>query len=116
MTTLFGIVNCDTVKQARRWLDRHNIKYTFHDFRKDGLSEAQLVAWLRKINWETLLNRRGTTWRGLSNQVKGQLDQPTAVRLMMLHPTLIKRPVLAHNDKVHVGFSDATYKEIFRQL
>ena len=69
MTTLYGIKNCDTVKKARKWLDNKAIDYQFHDFRVDGLERAQLEEWVAELGWETLVNKRSTTWK--------QLDQAT---------------------------------------
>ena len=106
---LFGIKNCDTVKKARRWLDKHDLPYQFHDFRVDGLKQDTIENWLQTVSWETLLNKRGTTWRKLDDPRKEQLDQATAVALMLEHPTLIKRPVLCHGQSCQVGFKEADY-------
>jgi len=106
---LFGIKNCDTVKKARRWLDEHNLAYQFHDFRQDGLDQETIDGWLNIVTWETLLNKRGTTWRKLDEPRKEQLDRTTAVALMLENPTLIKRPVLVTDNHCQVGFKDADY-------
>ena len=67
---LYGISNCDTIKKARKWMDTNNIEYQFHDYRKDGLESNQLKQWTKELGWETLLNRRGTTWRKLPETEK----------------------------------------------
>jgi arsenate reductase (glutaredoxin) len=113
MTTLYGIKNCDTVKKARKWLDEHGIDHTFHDFRQDGLEPARLHAWSQAVGWETLLNRRGTTWRQLSEAEREHRDEEHALVLMHDLPTLIKRPVLEYLGEVVVGFSERRYAEIF---
>lgn len=114
--TLYGIPNCDTVKKARAWLDGRGIAYAFHDFKKAGVSRELIDAWLRDVDWEMLLNRKGTTWRGLSDERKAAaVDAHGAAALMLEAPSLIKRPVLALDDATHVGFSDALYQRIFRQ-
>ena len=109
--TLFGISNCDTVRKARRWLDQHDIGYRFHDFRKDGLEQAVIDGWLDRCEFNTLLNRRGTTWRQLDAASQQQLEQQTDTRLLAEHPTLIKRPVLCVDDTVLVGFSETDYRD-----
>ncbi len=115
MTTLFGIKNCDTVKKARRWLDEHGIDYRFHDLRADGLEAKQLQAWITDVGWETLLNRRGTTWRQLPEAEREGVDAARAARLMLSQPTLIKRPVLdTGKGPVHVGFKPADYEDVFK--
>jgi arsenate reductase len=114
MTTLYGISNCDTVRKARKWLASHDVAYQFHDFRKDGLSSKQVTAWVKAVGWEALLNRRGQTWRKLADKDKANLSEAKAIKLMASEPTLIKRPVLAVNKQVTVGFSEADYQRLFR--
>lgn len=115
MTHVFGIPNCDTVKKARNWLDAHGVPYTFHDFKKNGISPALIEGWTAQVNWETLVNRKGTTWRGLPEVRKAAIaDADSAADLMLEFPSVIKRPVLVTGDQVHVGFSDALYQQIFK--
>lgn len=109
--TLFGISNCDTVRKARRWLDQHNIAYRFHDFRKDGLEPGVIDGWLQRCDFNTLLNRRGTTWRQLDADSKQQIEQQQDTALMTEHPTLIKRPVMLVGEQVLVGFSETAYQQ-----
>ncbi len=114
MVVLYGIKNCDTVKKARRWLDAHGIAYRFHDVRADGLEEKRLAHWLKHSDWESLLNRRGTRWRGLSAAERESVtDAAGASSLMLCHPTLIKRPVLEYEGGVRVGFNEADYAALF---
>lgn len=113
MTTVYGIKNCDTVKKACKWLETNNIKFNFHDFRKDGLTQAKVKSWSGQVDWETLLNRRGTTWRKLSDKEKDSINKAIAIKLMAEQPTLIKRPVIEHNRTLLVGFSIDIYKDIF---
>jgi arsenate reductase len=111
---LYGIPNCDTVKKARSWLDTHAIPYVFHDFKKAGVSEDMLRTWLAKVEWDVLLNRKGTTWRGLSEERKAAVtDAPSAASVMLEAPSAIKRPVLSIGGQIHVGFSAANYQQIF---
>ncbi len=110
---LYGIKNCDTVKKARRWCEANGVAITFHDFRVDGLNEAVIKHWLRSVSWEDLLNKRGTTWRKLDDPRKEQLDQETAIELMLENPTLIKRPVLSNDSTCMVGFKEADYTAYF---
>ncbi len=95
MITLYGIPNCDTVRKARTWLDARGVAYAFHDFKKKGVSAALLEQWADAVGWETLLNRRGTTFRGLDDADKVDIDRAKALRLMETHTSLIKRPAIA---------------------
>jgi arsenate reductase len=105
--TVYGIPNCDTVKKARVWLADKGQDFAFHDFRKDGLSEDMVLRWLKAQPMDTLLNKRGTSWRKLSDADKANEDEAHLVALMVANPTLIKRPVMEAGDKVTVGFTDA---------
>lgn len=111
--TLYGIKNCDTVRKARRWLDNHNISYDFHDFRADGLSKTKVNQWLKEIDQETLVNRRGTTWRKLSDEQKAVSSKAAIADLLVEQPAIIKRPVLDNNGTLHVGFNETDYKNLF---
>lgn len=102
---LYGIKNCDTVKKARKWLDENGVAYTFHDFKKDGLDNTLLTRWEQAIGWDTLLNKRGTTWRKLPDEVRDTISAQTAHQIMLDNPSIIKRPVVEHGDEVSVGFS-----------
>ena len=108
---LYGIPNCNTVKQARIWLAEHGVAYNFHDFKKHGVTAEWLQAWLAQVPWETLVNRKGLTWRGLSDAEKQAVcDADSALALMLTKPSVIKRPVLEQDGKVLcVGFDAATY-------
>ena len=113
MTTVYGIKNCDTVKKACKWLDSNHIDYQFHDFRNEGLTQTKVKQWASLVDWETLLNRRGTTWRKLSDHEKDSINKANAIKLMTEQPTLIKRPVIEHHKKVLVGFSEDVYQQTF---
>ncbi|HBC33072.1 MAG TPA: ArsC family reductase [Marinobacter adhaerens] len=102
---LYGIKNCDTVKKARKWLDEQGIDYEFHDFKKDGLQSDLLFRWEQRVGWETLLNRRGTTWRKLPEDVRDTIDAQSAHEIMLENPSIIKRPVVENGGNVRVGFS-----------
>lgn len=110
--TLYGIKNCDTVKKARKWLDNHSVSYTFHDFRVDGINKTLVNSFLKHVGLETLINRRGTSWRKLSDSEKDFKNKTQAVELILENPTLIKRPVLDANKKVFVGFNEELYNSI----
>jgi len=113
MTTLYGIPNCDTVKKARKWLDENQIDYNFHNFKKDGLDHGLLDTWFQAIGWETLLNKRGTTWRKLPADIKDNIDQDSAKKIMLENASIIKRPVLSTETQYHVGFKPEDYQSIF---
>ncbi|MCA1789864.1 MAG: arsenate reductase [Thioalkalivibrio sp.] len=101
---LYGIANCDTVRQARRELTAAGLEHRFHDFRKDGLDAAQLDRWLERVGWSALLNRRGSTWRQLPAETREGIDAARARELMLEHPTLVRRPVIEGAGEILVGW------------
>lgn len=113
MTTLFGIKNCDTIKKARKWLEAEQIDYQFHDYRADGLSAEWLAEIEAKLGWEQLLNKRGTTFRQLSDEQKKNLDRDNAMALLQQYPAMIKRPLLDHKGHLILGFKTTEYEEVF---
>ena len=102
--TLYGIPNCDSVKKVRVWLDSHNVAYTFHDYKKQGVPEAELKRWVAAKGWEIVLNRKGTTWRALGESVKaGVVNAASAISVMFVNASTIKRPVVTCGDTIIVG-------------
>ena len=92
---VYGIANCDTVKKARIWLTAHDIAFEFHDFKKQGVPPAALDHWLKTLGWESVLNRKGTTWRKLDAATQAAvLDAASAKAVMLAHASVIKRPVV----------------------
>ncbi|KPH58275.1 hypothetical protein AMS58_18645 [Pseudoalteromonas porphyrae] len=113
MTTLYGISNCDTIKKAKKHLADHNIDFKFHDYRKDGISHEMVSEFAQHIDWQDLVNKRGTTYRQLSDEQKENLDKQSALAILVEQPAMIKRPVLIHNSNYHLGYKAAQYDEIF---
>mgnify|MGYP003626683345 FL=1 len=114
MIEIFGIKNCDTMKKAFRWLDANNIAYTFHDYKKEGLDEATAKAWVDKLGWENVINKRGTTWRKLEEETKNTMDNENAVHIMISQSSIIKRPLLKVDDSIILGFNIDEYTQRLR--
>jgi arsenate reductase len=114
-TVVYGIPNCDTVKKARTWLESHGVAFEFHDFKKAGLTASLVKDWLADVPLEVLLNRRGTTWRGLPEEAKAAAEtQAGAIALMVEKPSVVKRPVVAVDGRVKsVGFSADEYAALY---
>ena len=109
-TTIYGIKNCDTMKKARAGLDRHGVAYAFHDYKTAGIERERLQWWEKRVGWETLLNRAGTTFRKLPDKDKAALNANKAMALMLRQPSMIKRPVLdLGGGKLLVGFAPELY-------
>ena len=107
---VYGITTCSTVKKARAWLDAHRVPYEIVDFKKSPPSGAQLGRWVKALGWETVLNRRGTTWRMLPEHVQtGVRDAKSATEVMLANPSAIKRPILELDGDLLIGFDEADY-------
>ncbi len=111
---MFGIPNCDTIKKARKWLLDANINFEFHDYRKQGIDHDLVNTFCEHLGWEQVLNKRGATYRQLSQQQKDSLDPCSAVSLLVEHPAMIKRPILSINGEFHIGFNAEQYHNIFK--
>ncbi|UTW49701.1 ArsC family reductase [Bacterioplanoides sp. SCSIO 12839] len=113
MITMFGIPGCDTIKKARKWLEENGVDYQFHDYKKDGLSEAQLDSWLDELGFEALINKRGTTWRKLPDDIKDNIDRDSARAVMLENQSIIKRPLLDTGSAKILGFKADEYQQLF---
>ena len=110
MIKIYGIPNCDVTQKSRAWLTGNKIGYVLHDYKKDGISVGKLKAWCGEVGWETLLNKRGTTWKGLPDATRLQVTgEQEAIRLMSEHTSLIKRPVIETGKKLLVGYNEQDY-------
>lgn len=119
--TLYGINNCDTVKKAQKWLTANNINYEFYDFKKQPLTHELLTQFVELNNWSTLLNKRSTSYRNLSDDIKNNLTDEIAFEQVLTQPTLLKRPLLLIESNVsqstqelHLGFKNEIYQNIFQ--
>ena len=102
---LFGLKNCDTCRKALKALKDAGRQPDFHDVRVDGVTRAYLTKWAKAAGWQALLNTRSTTWRGLSDEDKTDVDEKKALALMEANPSLIKRPVIEAGGDVTVGWT-----------
>jgi arsenate reductase len=111
--TLYGIPNCDSVKKALAWMRDHEVDHEFHDFKKQGVPEDALNTWLDQAGWETLVNRKGTTWRQLDPTVQAAVkDRDSARRQLLATPSLIKRPVVMRGRQVVVGVNPQAWQAV----
>lgn len=115
--TVYGIKNCNTVKSALDWLKNHQIEFEFHDYKTKGVTEAQLKNWIGQVGWESLVNKKGTTWRQLDPAEQSKVTSATAATALMKEKTsVIKRPLIEKDGKViALGFDEANYKSVFKR-
>lgn len=113
MTIMYGIPNCDTIKKAKKWLEVEGVEFQFHDYRKQGVDAEMVTTFCQQLGWEQVMNKRGTTYRQLSQEQKDGLNEQTAIALLVEQPAMIKRPILAVNDQYYIGFKADQYSTIF---
>jgi len=108
---VYGIVNCNTVKAARQWLGGRKLAYEFVDFKKTPPTPELLARWCKTFGWETVLNRRGTTWRMLPPATQARVkDEKSAISLMLDKPSVIKRPIVEDGKTTLIGFEEENYR------
>lgn len=109
---VYGIPNCDTVKKARKYLEARGLDHVFHDFKKEGADPEQLARWIEAKGVDTVLNRRGTTFRKLAEADKADIDAAKAVTLLQSHPSMVKRPVVEHANGLLIGFKEGEWDAV----
>jgi arsenate reductase (glutaredoxin) len=112
---IYGIKNCDTMKKTFNFLEEHDIKYSFIDYKKQAPDEKLLVRFASKVGFEALINKKGTTYRKLSDEEKFQLEKESdALALLGSKSSMIKRPIVEFpNGDLILGFEpEAILKKI----
>ena len=105
--TLYGLKNCDTCKKAIKALEAAGHELSFVDIRAETDLVIKVPAWLAVVGTDLLLNKRSTTWRGLSETEQAGALSGEVEALLSTNPTLIKRPVIERGDEVMVGWTPA---------
>jgi len=115
MYTLYGIPNCDSVKKARTFLAANNIPYSFHDYKTEGISKTKLAQWCKQKGWENIFNKNSSVFKELDDAAKEAVtDQSAAIKLMMEHTSIIKRPIITKDDTiVAIRFNEEEYRKVF---
>jgi arsenate reductase (glutaredoxin) len=115
MYIIYGIPNCNTVKSTRDWFKRHDIDYSFYDYKKSGVSVEKLQEWCKQKGWEILLNKKGTTWRALDIlQQKKICNEKTAIAFFIANTSVIRRPIIELDGKIiTIGFDENSYTLLF---
>lgn len=110
---VYGIKNCDTVRKALKWLATHQVDTEFHDLKKESLDEELITIWLEDVGQDKLINKRGTTWRNLSEEDKILDKQSKVIHLIQENPSIVKRPVYTNGIHWDVGFNEKQWGELF---
>ena len=111
---IYGIPNCDTIKKTLDWFKKNKIEFQFHDYKKEGITKTKLTTWSKIVDWNILLNKKGTTYKKLSAEEQEDISNAkTAINFMLENTSSIKRPVLEFGEKIQVGFNEIAYQQLF---
>ncbi|WP_288776393.1 arsenate reductase [uncultured Psychrobacter sp.] len=117
--TVYGIKACSTMKKAFTKLDEMGLSYQFHDYKKQGVDKQSVQRWVDELGIEKVLNKRGTTWRKLTDEQKAAADANvnTAIDLLVENTSMIKRPIVegeAYSKQVLLcGFDEQEFEDVF---
>lgn len=109
---IYGIKNCNTVKKALDWMDKNQVAYTFHDFKKEPATREKLEYWEKKIDWQDLVNKKGTTWKKLTSEEQAAIqDANSANDALLKNNSMIKRPVIETDNSIILGYNESIYHD-----
>lgn len=114
MFKIYGIKNCNSMKKAFDALTAKGIAYEFYDYKKQGIDAETLTVWLKEIGADKVLNKKGTTWRKLSEaeQNHATSNESNLIETLIAQPSLIKRPVLQTPQGYVIGFDEVAYANL----
>ena len=119
--TIYGIKSCDTMKKAFTKLDELKVEYDFHDYKKQGIVKDSVQRWVDELGIEKVLNKRGTTWRKLTDEQKHTADAcvDNAIDILVENTSMIKRPIVegqvADKSVLLCGFSEDEFDKAFNE-
>ena len=113
---VYAIPNCNTVKKGLDWMKANKLPYSFHDYKKQGVTIAQLTNWCKQVGWEALINKKGTTWKLLGPELQATItNQKAAIALMAEKTSIIRRPLIEQEGKiVALGFDETEYNKALK--
>jgi arsenate reductase (glutaredoxin) len=113
MVTVYGIPNCNSVKKAIDWLKANGIDYRFHDYKKLGITYQKIDEWFSQISWERFVNKAGTTFKQLPDELKQSISSSDSAKALMLEKnSVIKRPVIESDKVIAIGFDEKVFSEV----
>lgn len=114
MIKVYGIKNCNSMKKAFDLLNEMGLSYEFHDYKKQGIDAETVQKWLNDLGAELVLNKKGTTWRKLSeeDQQIALASEQGLIEALTTHTSLIKRPVITTESGYVVGFDENAIKAL----
>lgn len=112
--TLYAHPRCSTCRDARRWLDAHDVPYEPFDLTLAAPSREVLREIYRRsaLPLKKLFNTSGQAYRAgdYGRRLPAMNDDEMLAQLAG-DGLLVKRPIFARDELVLVGFSPAAYAQ-----
>jgi len=107
MLIIYGIPACNTMKKTFEYLQAKGIEYSFHNYKKDGISAPILQEFVDMLGLEKVFNKQGSTFRQLEEATKVSLQDPMAAFQFLLEKnSAIKRPIITDGKRIIAGFNE----------
>jgi Spx/MgsR family transcriptional regulator len=105
MIRLYGIPNCNKIRNTQKLFQKHEINFDFINVRKTPLTEDKLRHVISELGIEAVLNKKGTTYRRLQLDYDKMSDDERFGHLLRAQ-SMINRPLIEKRDHYHVGFDE----------
>lgn len=113
MYKVFGISNCDTVKKAKEFLEKSNVKFDFVDFKKHTPEREDIQRWMKAFGGIPV-NKKGITYKKYKDEFE-KLELDAQITFIQVNTSMIKRPILEDKGRVLAfGYTEEEYNKIFR--
>jgi len=114
MIQVYGIKNCNKIRDTLQWLEENDVEHQFYDLKKEPLTREELEEFVHRIGLDVLVNRRGMKWRQLGLKDKNLSDEKLFDQLLE-HQTMIKRPVLIKGEAILVGYDEEAFETFIEE-
>jgi len=114
--TFYWYPKCGTCRNAKKWLDAHQLSYEEVHIVEQPPTREELQAFYQKSGLELkkFFNTSGLKYRelGIKDKMKSAADDEL-LDLLASDGMLIKRPILTDGERVTVGFKEEEYEKMW---
>ena len=106
--------HCTTCKKAKAWLDERGVAYEARNIKEENPTAEELKAWHEKsgLPLKKFFNTSGLAYKalGLKDRLP-TMSEEEQYQLLASDGMLVKRPLVAGEDFVLLGFREAQWQE-----